>query len=350
MCTENKDTEASSGPNTPQPRPDAQSPRSRTRRAVVHAALWWSAVAAITLSSTAIALATRGSLSSFTPTHEHFDSSRALETLRVLANSSTSTGRLCTQGGALEAIDKVARIVGEYAGSSNGTGVAVEVLKTFHDVASRIDQQLTWSDHMPLLTVRLSDGSDACKAHAVLVDAHVDTVWFSPGVSDDGVSVAMAVQTIRSIVDMGRYPYAHAVIFVFGCEEMAYQGAESFMQQHPWRTSVRAFVNLESGGAQASVQPLLQYTGQWVAEQFAGVPHPVAFPLTNDLFGHGIVPSGTHYAVYSKYGLQGADLAFFLGGWWYHTPLDNLGRVDQKAIQLSGENLLCASPPAPALH
>jgi len=171
---------------------------------------------------------------------------------------------------------------------------------------------------VPLLVVRISDGTEATKQTAVLVDAHLDSQFFSPGASDNGVAVANSLEIIRAVASMPQYPFSCAVIFNFGCEEEGLEAAHQFMITHPWSTTVKAFIDLESGGAAGSAEFLLRSTGDDINMLYSRVAHPIGFSILQDLFAIG--GGGSHFSVYRDYGLPGADLIYAWGTPYYHTP------------------------------
>jgi Zn-dependent M28 family amino/carboxypeptidase len=63
------------------------------------------------------------------------------------------------------------------------------------------------------IVVRLSDGTDAGKEHALLLNSHLDSTLPSPGAADDAISVGIMLDCIRVLVDTPEWSPAHAVIF-----------------------------------------------------------------------------------------------------------------------------------------
>lgn len=63
------------------------------------------------------------------------------------------------------------------------------------------------------IVVRISDGTDAGKEHAVLVNAHVDSTLPSPGAADDALSVGIMLECMRVLVDTPDWEPTHAIIF-----------------------------------------------------------------------------------------------------------------------------------------
>jgi len=52
------------------------------------------------------------------------------------------------------------------------------------------------------------------------------------------------------------------------------------------------------------------------------------------------LPSGTNYEVFSEHGIPGSDNDLFLGGYTYHTKLDNLDDYENGTLQAIGENVV----------
>lgn len=67
------------------------------------------------------------------------------------------------------------------------------------------------------IVVRLSDGTDAGKEHAVLINAHVDSTLPSPGAADDALAVGVMLECIRVLVNTPSWEPKHAIIF---CESI----------------------------------------------------------------------------------------------------------------------------------
>ena len=63
------------------------------------------------------------------------------------------------------------------------------------------------------IIVRVSDGTDEGKQHAVLVNSHVDSTLPSPGAADDALSVGVMLECIRVLVNMPGWEPKHAIVF-----------------------------------------------------------------------------------------------------------------------------------------
>ena len=63
------------------------------------------------------------------------------------------------------------------------------------------------------IIVRVSDGTDEGKQHAVLVNSHVDSTLPPPGAADDALSVGVMLECIRVLVNTPGWEPKHAIVF-----------------------------------------------------------------------------------------------------------------------------------------
>ena len=63
------------------------------------------------------------------------------------------------------------------------------------------------------IIVRISDGTNSGKKHALLVNAHLDSTLPSPGAADDALAVGVMVECMRVLVETPRWSPKHAIIF-----------------------------------------------------------------------------------------------------------------------------------------
>ncbi len=176
---------------------------------------------------------------------------------------------------------------------------------------------------------------------SVLLSSHYDSPAASVGAADDAIAVAAMLEVARALA-VGSPP-AHTVVFNFNDgEEQGLLGASAFLE-HPWARDVRAFVNLESAGNAGKAVLFQAGPGNaWLTSRYASsVPHPYGTVLGQDIFQSGLIPSGTDFAVYAyDGGMRGLDIAFYRGGWAYHTPLDRVAAVTPGSVQHMGANTL----------
>lgn len=63
------------------------------------------------------------------------------------------------------------------------------------------------------IIVRVSDGTERGKEHAVLVNAHLDSTLPSPGAADDALSVGVMLECMRVLAQTTDWEPHHAIIF-----------------------------------------------------------------------------------------------------------------------------------------
>lgn len=63
------------------------------------------------------------------------------------------------------------------------------------------------------IIVRVSNGTDAGKAHAILINAHLDSTLPSPGAADDALSCGVMLEALRVLTQTPGWSPHHAIIF-----------------------------------------------------------------------------------------------------------------------------------------
>jgi len=174
---------------------------------------------------------------------------------------------------------------------------------------------------------------------AVLVTGHYDSVPTSSGASDDGVAVAIMLETLRMLKE--EPPLKNDVIFLFtDGEEAGLLGARAFVNEHQWTKDVGVALNFEARGNRGpSVMFETSSENGWLVAEFAkAAPHPITSSVWYELFK--LTPNDTDLTVFKRAGHAGLNFAYIDGLMHYHTQLDSPDHVSERSIQHHGSYAL----------
>lgn len=177
---------------------------------------------------------------------------------------------------------------------------------------------------------------------AVLLAAHYDSRWDTPGAADDAAGVAAILEALRALRAGGDLPLENDLIVLFtDGEELGLLGARAF-RQHAWMEDVRVAVNLEARGSSGAA--LMYRTGRrtgWSVEQLdATGARAVTSSLYEQVYRRLMSEHGDDFGVFRREGIAGLGFAFVEGAEAYHTPLDTPDRLSSASLQHHGETVL----------
>ncbi|MFD1951934.1 M28 family peptidase [Sphingomonas arantia] len=174
---------------------------------------------------------------------------------------------------------------------------------------------------------------------AVLLMAHYDSVFGSPGAADDAAGVATALETVRTVVADGR-PARDLIVLLTDGEEAGLEGANAFFAGDPLAGRVGVIVNMEArgGGGRASMFETGSDNGAMMRLFQDAVPRPVGTSLSVYIYRH--LPNSTDFTPAKRAGYAGFNFAFIGRAGLYHSPLATPARLDQGAVQDMGGQVL----------
>lgn len=190
--------------------------------------------------------------------------------------------------------------------------------------------------------IGLFPGRDGSKP-ALLLMAHHDSVWGSPGAADDAMGVAAALEVARALRVQGRTERDVILLFT-DSEELGLNGAKAFFGDgappHPLAAHVGAIVNMEARGAAGRAN--MFETGSGNGEMMRLYADRVARPATNSLavLIYDLMPNYTDYTVAKRKGIPGFNLATLDRAFAYHSPLATPAVVDPGSVQDMGDQAL----------
>lgn len=184
----------------------------------------------------------------------------------------------------------------------------------------------------------LLPGTDRSQS-AVLLMAHYDSVWGSPGAADDGAGVVSLLETVRAIRS-GPQPRRDLMVLITDGEELGLEGAKAFFSGDPRRSRVGVIINAETrgGGGRATMFETGDRNGAMMQLFGEHVRRPVGTSLSTFIYKK--LPNSTDYTVAKRQGVPGFNFAFIGRASQYHSPTAISEALDQGALQDMGRQLL----------
>lgn len=178
---------------------------------------------------------------------------------------------------------------------------------------------------------------------ALLLLSHYDSSPHSSfGASDAGSGVAVILEAVRAYLESGKQPANDIIILFSDAEELGLNGADLFVNRHPWAREVGLVLNFEARGSGGPGYMLLETNGgnARLVEAFvaAGAEYPVANSLAYSIYK--MLPNDTDLTVFREDGdIQGMNFAFIDDHFDYHTALDTPERLDLRTLAHQGSYL-----------
>lgn len=231
-------------------------------------------------------------------------------------------------------------------GSAEHERVRDRVISRFRDLGYTVSLQRRFAcnHHFECASVQnvlATRPFDDATKKAVVLAAHYDSVAAGPGVSDDGMGVAVLLEIARA---MREEKTPNPLVFlVDDAEEVGLLGAEGWAADPALVARAGAVVNVENRGTTgASYLFETSRNNRWL---IATVARALPRPITTSLFIsiYELLPNDTDLTVFKRLGLEGVNFAAIGNVNAYHTPNDNQANADPRLLQHHGDNALAAA-------
>jgi Zn-dependent M28 family amino/carboxypeptidase len=173
----------------------------------------------------------------------------------------------------------------------------------------------------------------------VLLAAHYDTTFGSPGASDDKASVAALLETARALAS--GEPLRNDIVMIFtDGEEAGLLGASSFVAEHTRGAKGGVVLNWEATG-NAGPSVLFETSSgnaELIKEFAASAPFPIGDSAVAALYQAGM--QNTDFTAFRDAGFVGLNFAVIDGVAWYHNSVDTVAQLDTAGLQHMGSNML----------
>lgn len=200
-----------------------------------------------------------------------------------------------------------------------------------------------WANYSKAINILARiEGSEDGKA--LMLMSHYDSSPHSSlGASDAGSGVATILEGLRAYLSGEPTPKNDIIVLITDSEELGLNGADLFVNKHPWAKETGLVLNFEARGSGGPSYMLLE-TNQGNAtliKEF--VKADPAFPVANSLAYslYKMLPNDTDLTVFREDGdIEGFNFAFIDDHFDYHTVRDSYERLDRNTLAHQGSYLM----------
>ena len=184
--------------------------------------------------------------------------------------------------------------------------------------------------------------------NSLLIFSHYDSALVpSLGASDAGSGIVTILESLRAYKASGKQPKNDIIVLFTDGEEIGLDGADLFVNNHPWAADIKLALNFEARGSGGPSNMILESNqgNHKIIQSFiaANVKFPVASSLMYSIYQ--MLPNDTDSTVFREDGdIDGLFFAFIDDHFDYHTANDNFENLDRNTLQHQGSYLL------PLLH
>ncbi len=187
------------------------------------------------------------------------------------------------------------------------------------------------------------EGSDPSRKALLLLTHYDSHPHSSLGASDAGSGVATILEGIRAFLAKKESPKNDIIILFSDAEEIGLNGADLFVNQHPWANDVGLVLNFEARGSGGQSIMLIETNdgnSKLIKEFTKATPkYPVANSLAYSIYK--MLPNDTDLTVFREdKNIQGFNFAFIDDHYDYHTVRDSYERLDKNTLAHQGSYLV----------
>ena len=182
------------------------------------------------------------------------------------------------------------------------------------------------------------------KGKALVLLSHYDSSPHSSlGASDAASGVATILEGLRAYLSQNKLPKNDIIILISDAEELGLNGADLFVNNHPWAKDVGMVLNFEARGSGGPSYMLLETNrgNSRVIQEFikANPDYPAANSLVYSVYK--MLPNDTDLTVFREdLDIEGLNFAFIDDHYDYHTQRDNYERLDRNTLAHQGSYLM----------
>ncbi|CAM4089866.1 M28 family peptidase [Gillisia hiemivivida] len=235
-----------------------------------------------------------------------------------------------------------------FVGSPEHSLVRNYIVRTLQDLELEVQTQEGYSlTNRGMLTrpqnilARIKGTEDG---KALLLMSHYDSAGHSSfGASDAGSGVATILEGVRALLADGSSPKNDIIILFTDAEELGLNGAELFVNEHPWAKEVGLALNFEARGSGGNSFMLLETNSgnsKLIQDFIKANPK---FPVTNSLAYsiYKMLPNDTDLTVLREQGnINGFNFAFIDDHFDYHSANDIPANLDNETLAHQGSYLM----------
>ncbi|MEM9142469.1 MAG: M28 family peptidase, partial [Bacteroidota bacterium] len=184
-------------------------------------------------------------------------------------------------------------------------------------------------------------GSGSGKA-LLLLSQYDSDLHSALGASDAGSGVATISEGVRAFLATDTIPKNDIILLLSDAEEVDLNGAQLFVNEHPWAQEVGLVLNFEARGSGGPSYTFMETNSGNKNLILRFVQAQPQYPMANSLYYsiYKLLPNDTDLTVFREQGdIPGFNFAFIDDHYDYHTALDKLDRLDRNTLAHQGSYL-----------